>query len=159
MRTEGECNRVMVVSYQRCWNHRMLLLVIVIFLLSFFECDRSTCLFIPWTFLLWVHIATCVITSIRQRVSNPISSLSTFTLISHPHKLQETACCVKFYLCTLPRTLISSFHATTNEKPHNFYASPYIFSVIESMNMRWAKHVAHMLEVKCLRNFCWKDWR
>jgi len=35
-----------------------------------------------------------------------------------------------------------------NEESHNLYASPNIIRIVRSRKMKWARHVAHMREIK-----------
>jgi hypothetical protein len=39
-----------------------------------------------------------------------------------------------------------SWRKLRNDEPHSLYSSPNIVSVIKSMRMRWAGHVAHLEE-------------
>jgi hypothetical protein len=39
-----------------------------------------------------------------------------------------------------------------NEELHGLYSSPSIFTVIKARRMRWAGHVARMMEVRCAYN-------
>jgi len=38
---------------------------------------------------------------------------------------------------------------------HNLYALPDIISEIKSRRMRWAGHVGHVGDEKCIQNFGW----
>jgi hypothetical protein len=43
-----------------------------------------------------------------------------------------------------------------NEECHNLYASLDVIRVIKSKGVRWAGHVAHMGDEKCIQNFGWE---
>jgi hypothetical protein len=43
-----------------------------------------------------------------------------------------------------------------NEELHNLYTSPNIIRVIKWRRMRWARHVAHWRDGKCVIYFGWK---
>jgi hypothetical protein len=40
-----------------------------------------------------------------------------------------------------------------NEDSHNFYASPNVIRVITSRRMKWAGHVAYIIEMRNSRKF------
>jgi hypothetical protein len=40
---------------------------------------------------------------------------------------------------------------------HNLYFLPNITRMIKSRKMRWAGHVAHIGDEKCVQNFGWKS--
>jgi hypothetical protein len=43
-----------------------------------------------------------------------------------------------------------------NDELHSLYSSPNIVSVIKSRRMRWAGHMACMVEEECLQGFDWE---
>ena len=67
-----------------------------------------------------------------------VCSRVTFTF-NFTLKLEATRCCETFVcLCKITRCYTTA--------DCNLYSSPYIVRVIKSRRMRWAEHVAHMVE-------------
>jgi hypothetical protein len=52
-----------------------------------------------------------------------------------------------------------SWRKLHNDELHNLYSSPNIVKVIKSRRLRWAGHVAHIGEGRCLQRFGWEARR
>jgi hypothetical protein len=55
--------------------------------------------------------------------------------------------------------IITGCRKLHNEDLHNAYPSPNIIRVNKARRKRWAIHVAHMRDEKCIHIFCWKSRR
>jgi hypothetical protein len=56
------------------------------------------------------------------------------------------------------REVDGSWRKLHNDELHSLYSSPNIVRVIKARKLKWARHVAHMGEGRCVyRFFGWED--